>query len=135
MRDGYENLSFQELQVITDHLQLQIPAPEGNLITVDALLAPILSYLWNAGYTTRFSCQGGNGDNHLNADADTEFDSEGYIFFEDPIMGEAFAETVNEHFPYSEYPVYGVDKYGIFRFRHEALSLFHEVVLRETKTL
>lgn len=125
MRNEYGVISFDDLQVVTTHLQAQLLTPNGSSVAVDELLAPLLSTIWELGYETRFSCQGGDApENSLNSKSENREDFEGYIFFATPEMGRNFLEVVKKNFPAGENTLYSIDGHGIVRFVHESITLF-----------
>jgi hypothetical protein len=123
MIDGYSGTPFEEQRKLADHLQVSVTAPDGVAIVVDKGLKFLLLELWEKGYETRYSCQGGDKDNFYNLRPQDEASAEGYIFFTTEAMALSFFSVVDSIFPADKCSLYYIDSRAILRFAPQAILL------------
>lgn len=126
MENGSAKLDFEENQWWTAHEQVQVFAPDGTEIYVDAKIADLMKALWSLGYETIYSCSGGESDNpQITLKEDKQ---DGYIYFQTEDMAENFMVTVEASFPCLKYPYYIESAGGlrgqVVRFHADMIKIF-----------
>lgn len=89
--------------IYNSHKQVKVRLPSGEKIFVDCKMKPILQKIWNKGYLTSFSCQGGHNHGwdlyqHLGSSPDGH-SSKAQLLFTLEREQLAFYLTFQEKFP------------------------------------